>query len=100
MSDSFVTIWTGVFQASLSMGFPRQEYWSEFPWPPPGDLPDPGMNLSVLHWQVGSLPLSLQGSAPSSLTDTIKKKKIIFFPVMKTQDLLFKQFSYRKDSSN
>ena len=25
------------------MGFPRQEYWSGLPWPPPGDLPDPGI---------------------------------------------------------
>jgi len=29
-------------QAPLSMGFSRQEYWSELPCPPPGDLPDPG----------------------------------------------------------
>ena len=30
-------------QAPLSMGFTRQEYWSELPCPPPGDLPDPGI---------------------------------------------------------
>ena len=30
-------------QAPLSMGFPRQEYWSGLPCPPPGDLPDPGI---------------------------------------------------------
>ena len=30
-------------QAPLSMGFSRQEYWSGLPWPPPGDLPDPGI---------------------------------------------------------
>ena len=30
-------------QASLSMGFSRQEYWSGLPFPSPGDLPDPGM---------------------------------------------------------
>ena len=30
-------------QAPLSMGFPRQEYWSGLPCPSPGDLPDPGM---------------------------------------------------------
>ena len=33
-------------QASLSMGFPRQEYWSGLPFPPPGDLPHPGIRLS------------------------------------------------------
>ena len=30
-------------QAPLSMGFSRQEYWSGLPFPPPGDLPDPGI---------------------------------------------------------
>ena len=30
-------------QASLSMGFSRQEHWNELPFPPPGDLPDPGI---------------------------------------------------------
>ena len=33
--------WT--YQASLSVGFSRQEYWSELPFPSPGDLPDPGI---------------------------------------------------------
>ena len=41
VSDSFVTPWTVVCQASLSMGFPRQEYWSGLPFPSPEDLPDP-----------------------------------------------------------
>ena len=39
----FETPWTGVCQAPLSMGFSRQEYWSELPFPSPGDLPDPGI---------------------------------------------------------
>ena len=34
--------WTVALQAPLSMGFPRQEYWSVLPFPPPGDLPHPG----------------------------------------------------------
>ena len=42
-SDSFVTPWTVAHQAPLSMGFPRQEYWSGFPFPSPGDLPYPGI---------------------------------------------------------
>ena len=33
----------GAHQASLSMGFPRQKYWSGLPFPSPGDLPDPGL---------------------------------------------------------
>ena len=39
----FVIPWTIVYQTSLSMGFSRQEYWSELPFPSPGDLPDPGI---------------------------------------------------------
>ena len=38
-----VTPWTIAHQASLSMGFSKQEYWSELPCPTPGDLPDPGI---------------------------------------------------------
>ena len=40
MSDSFVTPWTVTCQAPLSMGYPRQEYWSGLPFPSPGDLLD------------------------------------------------------------
>ena len=43
-SDS-VAPWTAARQARLSMGFSRQEYWSGVPFPPPGDLPDPGVEL-------------------------------------------------------
>ena len=42
VSNSFVWLWTVARQA-LSMGFSRQEYWSGLPFPPPGDLPDPGI---------------------------------------------------------
>ena len=38
-----VTPWTVAHQAPLSMGFSRQEYWSELPFPSPGDLSDPGI---------------------------------------------------------
>ena len=34
--------------SSVSMGFSRQEYWSEPPFPPPGDLPDPGIEPESL----------------------------------------------------
>ena len=39
----FATPWTVARQAPLSMGFSRQEYWSGLPFPPPEDLPDPGI---------------------------------------------------------
>ena len=38
----FATPWTVAYQASPSMGFSRQEYWSGLPLPSPGDVPDPG----------------------------------------------------------
>ena len=37
------TPWTVAFQAPLTMGFSRQEYWSGLPFPSPGYLPDPGI---------------------------------------------------------
>ena len=39
----FETLWTRACQAPLSMGFPRQEYWSRLSFPPPGDLPNPAI---------------------------------------------------------
>ena len=45
----FETPWTVECLASLSMGFPRQECWSELPFPSPGDLPDLGTDTGLLH---------------------------------------------------
>ena len=46
----FATLWTVAHQAPLSMGFSRQQYWSGLPFPSPGDLPNPGIELrSPLH---------------------------------------------------
>ena len=56
------TPWTVAHQAPLSMGFPRQEYWSESPFPFPRDLPSPGTEPSCLTLQADSLPLSHLGS--------------------------------------
>ena len=49
-------------QAPLSVEFPRQEYWSSLPFPPPGDLPDSGIETVSPALQADSLPLSHQGS--------------------------------------
>ena len=43
-------------QAPLSMGFPRQEYWSGLPFPSSGDLPGPGMEPGPPALRVDSLP--------------------------------------------
>ena len=42
------TPWTVVHQALLSMGFPRQEYWSGLPFPSPGHLPDTAIKPAFL----------------------------------------------------
>ena len=44
----FATPWTVARQALLSLGFSRQEYWRGLPFPPPGDLPNPGIELESL----------------------------------------------------
>ena len=58
----FVTPWTVAHQMPLSIGFPRQEYWSGLPFLSPGDLPDPGTEPVSPAWQADSLPLSYAGS--------------------------------------
>ena len=55
MCDS-VTRWTEAHQVPLSMGFLRQEYWSELPFPSPRKLPYPGIEL-VSPLQVDSLAI-------------------------------------------
>ena len=42
----FAIPWTAAHQAALSLGLPRQEYWSGFPFPAPGDLPDSGIEVT------------------------------------------------------
>ena len=51
----FAVPWTIDHEATLSMGFSRQEHWSRLPFPPPGDLPNPGIEpLCLIHWQADS----------------------------------------------
>ena len=54
MSHIFVTPWIVALQAPLCMGFSKQEYWSGLPFPSPGDLPDPGIELRSLALQAVS----------------------------------------------
>ena len=49
----FATLWIVACQAPPSMEFSRQEYWGGLSCPPPGDLPDPGINLQLLPWTGG-----------------------------------------------
>ena len=70
----FETLWTVAGQAPLSMGFSRQEYWSGFPCPPPGDLPDRGiepLSPESPALQVDSLPTEPPGK-PLSILSHVK----------------------------
>ena len=62
MSDS-VTPWTVAHQASLSMGFLRQEHQSGLPFPSPRNLPDPGIKLRSATLQADSLPSESRGAS-------------------------------------
>jgi hypothetical protein len=80
MSDYFTTPWTVADQAPLSMGFPRREYWSGFPFPSPGDLLNPGMKLKSPAWQADSLPPSHQGSP--QYQNCIQAKLLQLYPIL------------------
>ena len=62
-------------QAPLSMGFFRQEFWSELPFPSPGDLPDPGIESRSPALQVDSLP-SEPPEKPSKFMFLIKREPL------------------------
>ena len=64
----FATPWTVAYQASPSMGFSRQEYWSGLPFPSPGDLPDPGIELRSPALEAGTLTSEPPGK-PKSLVN-------------------------------
>ena len=66
VSDSAIP-WTVAHQTPLSMEFSWQEYWSGLPFPSPGDLPDPGIQLGSPTLQADFLP-----SEPPGKTDIFK----------------------------
>ena len=76
----FVTLWTVAYQASLFIGFSRQEYWSGLPFPSPGSLPNPGIEPrspslqgdSLLSEPPGSSSTFLLPPNPSGLTFSSK----------------------------
>jgi len=62
LTFSFMTPWIIAHQVPLSLGFPRQEYWSGLPFLSPGDLINSGIKLVSAALAEDSLPLSHQGS--------------------------------------
>ena len=72
VAESFLTLCEPLdcvaHQAPLSVGFPRQEYWSGLPFPSPGDLPNPGIELGFPVWPADSLPTEPCVSTPALQT--------------------------------
>ena len=64
---TLLTPWTVAFQAPLSVGFPRQEYWSGLPFPSPGDLSDPGIQPGSPTLQADYLPSEPPGNLQFNL---------------------------------
>ena len=71
MSDYFVKPWTVAHQAPLSMGFPRQEYWSGLPCTPPGDIPNPGIKPRSPALQPDSSPIEPPGKPTIVITELL-----------------------------
>ena len=68
----FPTLWTVAHQAPLSLGFSKQDYWSRLLCPPPGDLPNPGMELATFM----SLALA-DGFFTTSATSEVNTRKTL-----------------------
>ena len=71
-----MTAWTVGPQAPLSMRFSSQEYWSGLPFPPPGDLPNPGIELRSPvspGLQADSLPTELPGADKNGKENDLMK---------------------------
>ena len=85
-----MTLWIVAHQAPLSMVFPRQEYWSGLPCPPPGDLPDPGIKPISLVSCTGKQILYLWATRGLFTTGPPGKPSLLRF-------LLFAIFSLFSD---
>ena len=72
-----MTPWTAVYQAPLSMGFPRQEYWSGVPFPSPGDLTDAGNEPKSPALQADFHQLNHQGN-PTKYYAAVKTNQGVY----------------------
>ena len=74
----FVTPWTVTYQVPLSIGFSRQEYWSGLPFPPPGDLPNPGVEPRSPTLQADAL-LSEPPGKPHTIVYRLQSHTFVCF---------------------
>ena len=75
----FATPGTVAYEAPLSMGFSRQKYWSQLPFPSPWDLPDPGIEPGSPALQADALPSEPPGKPSIACHSATKKKEILPF---------------------
>ena len=73
----FETLWTLAYQAPLSMGFSRQEYWSGLPFSSLRDLPNPGIEAGSPALQADALPSEPPGKARNTVTNSMKTLKMV-----------------------
>ena len=71
----FATPWTVAYQAPLSMGFSRQQYWSGLPFPSPGDLPNPAIKPRSPALQTDALPSEPPGKSINGVSALLKQGK-------------------------
>ena len=95
----FVTLWTVACQSPLSMGILQAEYWSGLPCPPPGDLPNPGIESRSPTLQADSLPAEQPGKPKNTGVGSHSLLQGIFPTQESNQGLLhcrriFYQLSY------
>ena len=92
----FATLWTIALQVPLSVGFFRQEYWSGLPCPPPGDLPNPGIEPRSFKLQVDCLPAEPQGKPKNTRVGSLSLLQQIFLTQDSNQGLLhYRQILYQ-----
>ena len=84
----FVTLWTVAYQALLSMGILQARIWSGLPFPPPGDLPNPGIEPGFPALQVDSLSAEPPGKPKNTRGGSLSLLQVIFVTLELNRGLL------------
>ena len=83
--------WAVALKAPLSVGFSTQEHWSGLPHPPPGDLPNPGIEPGSPALQADSLPSEPPGKPHSRGMDTIQFIAVTYLWVLSIVTVTFSE---------
>ena len=79
----FATLWAVAYQATPSTGFSRQDYWSGLPFPSPGDLPNPGIELRSPALQADALPSEPTGKLWGCAKGVDTRRHWIWYEILK-----------------